>query len=110
VNARAEMAALADKADEALALERITERLRDGKQVGRADFTGILDDALQSESTYARVLSEISALLQTTTGRDYLADQIRDGLIERYIDSHKEDLIHEELEQMAFERSFDDVE
>jgi hypothetical protein len=112
MNARAEMQELADKADEAIAIERITERLKDGKQVGRADFTGILDDSLQTEPNYARVLSELSALLQTddTYAAMTLKDRIRDGLIERYIDSHREDLVHSELELMAFEKEFEGVE
>lgn len=80
---------LHDKADEfyrTRALEILADKLRDGKKVGRCDFTGLLDCELNDSIQYLVLLSEISALLQTNnTDRKYLAEKIRDGIIERYL-------------------------
>jgi hypothetical protein len=100
---------LHDRADAVLreqAIEILADKLREGKKVGRCDFTGLLDCELNDQHQYLVVLSEISALLQTTgrEERNHLADMIRDGIIERYL-THpdQEELVSEEIAEIEGE-------
>ena len=103
------IAKLHDYADKKLreeAIDNLTQKLQSGQRAGRLDFTELLD----SEITGPRceiILSELSALLQTTTGRDYLADQIRDGIIERYLNAPDQEwLITEEMGQIEYSEPY----
>lgn len=78
------------------AIDNLSQKLQSGQRAGRCDFTEILDSELSGDR-YQIILSELSALLLTTTGeREYLADQIRDGLIERYLNSANNTFLIEE--------------
>lgn len=83
------------------AREALIEKLKDGKKVGRCDLLDVLDCELNGER-YRITLQEIFGLLMGETGktRDYQADQIIQGICERYVDSHP-DLVEEEAEAIA---------
>lgn len=110
---KAELQEAADKILRSEAFDNLAERLRSGQRVGRCDFTDLLESEWNSEAGYARITSEVSALLQTETKRDYLADKIRDGIIERYLLDPKNDyLLAEEAAQIEVEPAayFEDAE
>jgi hypothetical protein len=98
---------LTDKADEILrkeAIQNLTERLIAGGRVGKCDFTDLLESEWNNADRYAIITSEVSALLQTLSNRDSLADQIRDGIIERYLSKPEHQwLIEEEMSQIEFD-------
>lgn len=88
---------LSDRTDTTQAIEALTERLKDGKRVGRSDFFDLLDSELNS-GRYRIVLEDLGSLLlggDAACDDRAAADKIRDGMIERYLNAHPE-LVEEE--------------
>ena len=103
------LASLTEAADKKLreeAIQNLTERLVSGQRVGRCDFTDLLESEWNSADRYAIITSEVSALLMTE-GQEKaqaLREQIRDGIIERYLlKPEQEWLIEEEVSQIEFD-------
>lgn len=103
-----------DMADGALrehAIQNLTERLQDGKRVGRFDLFDLLDCELNSDR-YRILLEELGSLIIGGTeacDRAAQADKIRDGLIERFLLGHPE-LIEDEAAQIEHEEALDAAE
>ena len=77
----------------AQAIESLTYKIISGKH--RNGIFELLDSELNGER-YKILLEEITTLLLNESGeREYLAEKIRDGLIERYLSVHG-DLVEEE--------------
>jgi hypothetical protein len=90
----------ADKKLREEAIDNLTQKLQSGGTVGRnVDFTVILDCELNDLHRYPILLSELSALLQSSNRESAaLGDKIRDGIIERYLNSpEREWLVSEEM-------------
>lgn len=82
------------------AIESLTFKIKSGKS--RMGIFELLDCELSSER-YKILLEEITGLLlNETCEREYIADQIVAGLIERYL-STKGDLVEEEAAQIEAE-------
>jgi len=82
------------------AIESLSEKIKSGKH--RNGVFELLDSELNGER-YKIVLEEITTLLLNESGeREYLADQMVAGLIERYL-STKGDLIEEEAAELERE-------
>ena len=93
------------------AKDSLTEKLKDGKRVGRCDLHDLLDCELNSER-YRIVRDDLMQILTAQNdSRPHLADRFIEGLIERYLDSNPE-LVEEEvaneLELQATERQWND--
>ena len=103
------LASLTEAADKKLreeAIQNLTERLIAGGRVGRCDFTDLLESEWNTTDRYAIITSEVSALLMTESPEkaQTLREQIRDGLIERYLlKADQEWLIEEEMSQIEFD-------
>lgn len=80
----------------ARAREELTEKLKDGKRVGRCTLFDLIDCELQSDF-YKSLIEDVGSLLMGCErySRDEQAEKIMEGLIERYLDSHP-DLIADE--------------
>ena len=103
------LASLTEAADKKLreeAIQNLTERLVSGQRVGRCDFTDLLESEWNNADRYAIITSEVSALLMTESPEkaQALREQIRDGIIERYLlKADQEWLIEEEMSQIEFD-------
>lgn len=99
-----EQSKLCDQADSSLiaqAVEALTERLKDGKRIGRCDVWDLLDNELNTDR-YRVLLEELGSLLvggKEACDDRIAADKIRDGLIERYLTAHPE-LVEEEVAEI----------
>lgn len=83
------------------AVEALTEALREGKQVGRCNLRDLIDGDL--DRTYAMTVASIEEiLLSEGDARDRLADQFRDGLIEKYLEANS-DLVDDEIAELKAE-------
>ena len=78
------------------AKDSLTEKLKDGKRVGRCDLHDLLDCELNSER-YRIVRDDLMQILTAQNdSRPHLADQFIEGMIDRYLDSNPE-LVEEEV-------------
>lgn len=105
MSAVAKLHEYADKKLREEAIDNLTQRLQSGQTVGRqVDFAAILDCELNDSHRYPILLSEISALLQSSNRESAaLGDQIRDGIIERYLNAPDQEwLIAEEMGQIEY--------
>jgi hypothetical protein len=107
VNARNQNRDLNDLADGELreqAIESLTYKITYGRH--RNGIFELLDSEINSER-YKILLEEITTLLLNESGkREYLADQMVAGLIERYLSVHG-DLIEEEAETIEAQEAED---
>jgi hypothetical protein len=91
---------MSDCADGALreqAIESLTYKIMSGKH--RNGIFELLDSELNTDR-YKILLEEITMLILNESGeREYLAEKIRDGLIERYLSTHG-DLVEEEANEI----------
>lgn len=84
------------------AVYNLTERLKDGKRVGRCDLFDLLDCELNSDR-YRILLADLFQLITAQSGEHgALADRIVEGLIERHLVTH-DDLIEEEATEIENE-------
>lgn len=92
------LAKLHERADAELerqAREELTEKLREGKEVGGCNLRDLIDGEWNGERERILV-TDFESLLLMSSGRDYKADQIRDGLIERWLSTPRcQDIIQE---------------
>lgn len=87
----------ADETDLHAAREELKWRIVSGKR--RVGVFELLESEVNQEPSCRNLLSKITDLLLDEEGqREALADQIRDGLVERYIDAHPE-LVEEIAEE-----------
>ena len=88
------------------AKDSLTEKLKDGKRVGRCDLHDLLDCELNSER-YRIVRDDLMQILTAQNdSRPHLADQFIEGLIERYLDSNPELVADEAANERALEEDF----
>lgn len=103
----ANLAKMHERADAELerqARQELTEKLLDGKEVGRCNLRDLIDSELNSERSRI-LITDFEALLLMDSGRDYKADEIRDGLIERYLESPRcQDIVQDLMTTIEEER------
>lgn len=86
------------------AKDELADRLRDGKSVGGCELIDLLDSELDGERYKIALQEVVGLLLDTGMETAAKADQVRDGIIERYLESPKgQELIEEQAAQIAFD-------
>lgn len=102
---------LYDRADKAMleqARDDLSEKLREGEKVGGLDLWALIESEVNNNDRWRIFLDEITTVLGAEQMDAHLrageANKVRDGLIERYLDSHPE-LIEERAAEILAEEA-----
>lgn len=105
-------AVLSELADTELrkqAIEQLSERLKEGKQVGRLDLRDLIDSDLNGPRAEFATIEVCNVFLADNSDLSLKKEQYLDGVIQRYLESDLAYLpIEDEMNEIESERGFDE--